>query len=105
MASSDLPSNVRKVASRVTSLTRRDFLLTTSYVGAGLAVTGALPLASSASAEPVELAPYKTGLRMAATPATAYRAYRSKVVATPEVTTWVQPGPRVAGFALVKCAS
>ena len=90
MASSDLPSNVRKVASRVTSLTRRDFLLTTSYVGAGLAVTGALPLASFASPEPVELAPYKTGLRMAATPATAYRAYRSKVVATPEVTTWVQ---------------
>ncbi len=90
MSNSNLLPDVNKVPNQVTSLTRRDFLLTTSYVGAGLAVTSALPLASSASAEPVELATYKSGLRMAATPATAYRAYRSKVVATPEVTTWVQ---------------
>ena len=33
---------------------------------------------------------YLTGSRMAATPATAYRAYRSRVVTNPEVTTWVQ---------------
>jgi DUF1680 family protein len=43
-----------------------------------------------ADAEPEELTPYLTGLRMAATPATAYRAYRSKAVANPEVSTWVQ---------------
>jgi len=73
------------------SLTRRNFLLNTTYVGAGLAVTGTInPLVQQAAAEPVDLAPYLTGLRMAATPATAYRAYRSKVVANPEVTTWIQ---------------
>jgi uncharacterized protein len=36
------------------------------------------------------LAPYLTGMRMAATPASAYRAYRSKVVQTPSITTFVQ---------------
>jgi len=36
------------------------------------------------------MAPYLTGMRMAATPATFYRAYRSKVGASPDVTTWVQ---------------
>jgi len=73
------------------SLTRRTFLLNSTYAGAGLAVAGAMdPTALLAVAEPPQLAPYLTGLRMAATPATAYRAYRSKVVATPDVTTWVQ---------------
>jgi DUF1680 family protein len=73
------------------SLTRRDFLLNTTYAGAGLAVSGAVDSAMLwAAVEQPELAPYLTGLRMAATPATAYRAYRSKVVATPDVTTWVQ---------------
>jgi DUF1680 family protein len=48
------------------------------------------PLAVLAAAEPVEFASYMTGLRMAATPATAYRAYKSKVVTHPDVTTWVQ---------------
>ena len=73
------------------SLTRRNFLRSTTYVGAGLAVAGPLgPLAPLAAVEAVELTPYVTGLRMAATPATAYRAYRSKVVANPEVATWVQ---------------
>jgi DUF1680 family protein len=52
---------------------------------------GALnPSALWAAAEEPQLAPYLTGLRMAATPATAYRAYRSKVVADPEIATWVQ---------------
>ena len=90
MSNSNLLPDANQLPNQVSSLTRRDFLLTTTYVGAGLAMTGALPLTSSASTEPVELAPYKTGLRMAATPATAYRAYRSKIVATPDSTTWVQ---------------
>jgi len=73
------------------SLTRRNFLRNTSYVGAGLAATSTFsPLAKAAAAEQVELEPFKTGLRMAATPATNYRAYRSKVVANPEVATWIQ---------------
>jgi len=71
--------------------TRRNFLLTATYVGGGLAVTGSVkPLIAHAVPESTELAPYLTGIRMAATPATAYRAYRSKVVASPAVTTWIQ---------------
>ncbi len=73
------------------SSTRRDFLQNTTYLGVGLAVTGAInPLVQHASAQATDLAPYITGLRMAATPATAYRAYRSKATASPDVTTWVQ---------------
>ncbi len=73
------------------SLTRRNFIVGSTYAGAGLAVTsGMKPLAALAAAEPVDLASYRTGLRMAATPATAYRAYKSKVVMHPDVTTWVQ---------------
>jgi hypothetical protein len=72
------------------SITRRKFLLRTSYAGAGLAMAGTVrPLATWASVEP-QLAPYLTGLRMAASPTTAYRAYRSKTVANSEVTTWIQ---------------
>ena len=89
MSDSDLLPNTNEVASRVTSLSRREFLLTASYAGAGLAVSGAFPSAAGAT-EPDELAPYLTGMRMAATPATAYRAYRSQVVTTPDITTWVQ---------------
>jgi DUF1680 family protein len=36
------------------------------------------------------LALHATGIRMAATPATHYRAYKSKPVARPDTTTWVQ---------------
>jgi DUF1680 family protein len=36
------------------------------------------------------LEPYLSGVRMAATPATNYCAYRSKVVSEPETVTWVQ---------------
>ncbi len=75
-------------ANRTNSVSRRDFLLSTSYVGAGLAVKGSI--ASLVFAEPVQLAPYLTGLRMAATPATAYRAYRSKIAPNPEIESWVQ---------------
>jgi DUF1680 family protein len=72
------------------SLTRRKFLRTTGYAGAGLAVTTTIKPMAAHAAVPVELAPYLTGTRMAATPASAYRAYRSKVVTDPDVTTWVQ---------------
>ncbi len=73
------------------SLTRRAFLVNTTYTGAGLLVAGAAkPAMLWADAPAPSLAPYLTGMRMAATPATAYRAYRSKVVSNPEVTTWVQ---------------
>ncbi len=84
--------NVRQSGgNRTKGLSRREFLLSTSYVGAGLAVTGTTgPFASLAAAEPVQLGPYLTGLRMAATPATAYRAYRSKVVAHREIESWIQ---------------
>lgn len=73
-------------------VTRRRFLLKSSYAGAGLALAGTITPTSAwgfAGAAP-ELAPYLTGMRMAATPATAYRAYRSKTVQNPNVTTWVQ---------------
>ena len=71
-------------------LTRRSFLLGTTCAGAGLAVTRTMhPVALLANAEP-DLAPYLTGMKMAATPSTSYRAYRSKVVANPEIATWFQ---------------
>ena len=73
------------------SITRRTFLLNTTYAGAGLAVSGPIrPVAMWAALEQPQLAPYLTGMRMAATPATAYRAYRSKVVKNPAVLTWIQ---------------
>ncbi len=73
------------------SVTRRCFLLNTTYLGAGLAVTDAFsPLQLLAATSPVQLEPYLTGMRMAATPATAYCAYRSKVVTNPETVTWFQ---------------
>lgn len=74
------------------SVTRRVFLRNSSCAGASLALAGAIRSTSAmAFAEQVpEIAPYLTGMRMAATPATAYRAYRSKPVQNPNVTTWVQ---------------
>ena len=73
------------------SVTRRCFLLNTTYLGAGLAVTDTFsPLQLLAATNPVQLEPYLTGMRMAATPATAYCAYRSKVVTNPETVTWFQ---------------
>ena len=77
------------------SLTRRKFLVNTSYAGTGLLAAGATMPAvlwadAWADAAASFLAPYLSGMRMAATPATAYRAYRSKVVKNPEITTWVQ---------------
>jgi hypothetical protein len=73
------------------AVTRRKFLMNSTYACTGFAVIGTMrPLALWAQVSERDMAPYLAGLRMAATPATAYRAYRSKLVATPDVTTWVQ---------------
>jgi DUF1680 family protein len=77
------------------SFTRRKFLVNTTYAGTSLLVAGAARPAvlwadAWADAAASFLAPYLSGMKMAATPATAYRAYRSKVVTNPEITTWVQ---------------
>jgi len=73
------------------NVTRRNFLVGTTYAGAGLALTKAIrPISALAATTPAGLAPYTTGMRMAATPATKYRAYRSKVAQTPDIKTWVQ---------------
>jgi hypothetical protein len=65
--------------------------MSSTCAGTGLLVSSAVnPVALWADVGSQSLAPYLTGLRMAATPATAYRAYRSKVAANPDVKTWVQ---------------
>jgi DUF1680 family protein len=73
------------------SVSRRTFLKNTTYAGAGLIVSDATKpaLALAGEAAP-SLKPYLSGMRMAATPASAYRAYRSKTVSNPDTTTWVQ---------------
>lgn len=72
------------------SITRRIFLWSSTCAGAGIAITNALPSLLWASSTDTSLSPYLTGVRMAATPATDYRAYRSKVVSSPDSATWVQ---------------
>ena len=72
------------------AVTRRKFLKNTTLAGAGFAVVGVMKPVLWAGGVDQEMAPYLTGVRMAATPATAYRAYRSKAVASANVTTWVQ---------------
>ncbi|HET7100408.1 MAG TPA: beta-L-arabinofuranosidase domain-containing protein, partial [Terriglobia bacterium] len=72
------------------SVTRRSFLQTATCVSAGLAVGGATPTRLFAAERANSLTPYLTGMEMASTPATLYRAYRSKPVAEPETSTWVQ---------------
>ncbi len=73
------------------SVTRRAFLRNTTYAGAGLVVSDAVkPVLALAGETVPSLTPYVTGMRMAATPASAYRAYRSKIVSNPDTTTWVQ---------------
>ncbi|MGC2404174.1 MAG: beta-L-arabinofuranosidase domain-containing protein [Acidobacteriaceae bacterium] len=73
------------------SVTRRSFLISGACT-TGVALTGgmyprvwALPENTSP-----ELTPYLTGMKMAATPATHYRAYRSRAAQSPSVNTWVQ---------------
>jgi DUF1680 family protein len=72
------------------SLTRRSFLANATCAGATAAVGGVSVISGWAADEVPELAPYLTGTRMAATPATEYRAYRSKTVTDANTTTWVQ---------------
>jgi hypothetical protein len=77
--------------SKASHFTRRKFLMSSTCAGTGLLFSGTvIPVVLWADAGSQALAPYLTGLRMAATPATAYRAYRSKVAANSDVTTWVQ---------------
>ena len=70
-------------------LTRRRFLAGASYVSVLAAADSASSLAGWGSEQAPELAPYLSGMRMAATPATDYRAYRSKTVTNPDTVTWV----------------
>jgi DUF1680 family protein len=72
------------------SVTRRSFLVGTTCAGTVAVVDGISPLAASTLTPPPELAPYLSGMRMAATPASDFRAYRSKTVTNPETPTWVQ---------------
>jgi uncharacterized protein len=72
------------------TVTRREFLHGTTCATAGLALAGSINSLAAVAADGPRLVRYATGMRMAATPATKYRAYRSRVVQTPEVRTWVQ---------------
>ena len=72
-------------------LTRRSFLKSTTYSGAALALGDALkPALALGEDGSVSLGPYLTAMRIAPTPASAYRAYRSKVVGSPDTTMWLQ---------------
>jgi uncharacterized protein len=80
-------------------LTRREFLGTSVGTGAGIAASRFMK-ADSGIAAPVDpgvappvneqVIPAPTGEWMANTPASAYRAYRSKLAKTADATTWVQ---------------
>ena len=73
------------------SVTRRSFLKSTTLAGAGLMVAEAVkPVEALAQEAPVSLNSYLSGMRMAATPAAAYKAYRSKIVGNPDTTMWIQ---------------
>ena len=73
------------------SVSRRSFLKNTTFAGAGLVVADAIsPALAFAQEAPAPIAPYLSGMRMAATPASKYRAYRSKVVSRADTTTWLQ---------------
>ena len=80
-------------------LTRRKFLETSVGAGAGIAASrflkadaGVASPADAGAAPPVneQVVPAPTGEWMANTPASAYRAYRSKPAKTADATTWVQ---------------
>lgn len=74
--------------------TRRTIVQSATLAGAGLLLGNSRQLGlwaeAADSSEAQYLVPYLTGMRMAPTPATAYRAYKSKAVANPGITTWVQ---------------
>lgn len=73
------------------SISRRAFLRSSACAGLGMiGVERATPAALLAALEDPQLGPYLSGMRMAATPATDYRAYRSRTVTDPGLPTWVQ---------------
>jgi uncharacterized protein len=73
------------------SVTRRTFLKSTTYASAALVVAEAIKPGFALTREAAEsLTPYLSGMRVAATPASAYRAYRSKTVGNAATSTWVQ---------------
>jgi hypothetical protein len=70
---------------------RRIFFKSSAAVTTGLILTQAAgPARLLATLLDPGLAPYDSGQRMAATPATDYRAYRSKPVSNQQIATWVQ---------------
>jgi uncharacterized protein len=70
---------------------RRTFLKDSTHAGAGFILVRAVaPESLLAALSDPQLAPYLTGHRMAATPATHYRPYQSKPVTNPSLATWVQ---------------
>ncbi|MHB1935964.1 MAG: beta-L-arabinofuranosidase domain-containing protein [Acidobacteriaceae bacterium] len=74
------------------SITRRRFLGGAVYAGTGAVAASFLDPSSlfAASERMTGLGRYATGEQMAATPATFYRAYRSKPSASPHIATWLQ---------------
>ena len=72
-------------------LTRRKFLETSVGTGAGIAASRILKAdAGMASPSDERIIPAPIGEWMANTPASAYRAYRSKPAKSADATTWVQ---------------
>lgn len=72
-------------------LSRRHFLLAASCASADLAFAGAIHAQNDLVPTGVlSLMPYATGLKIAATPAVQYRAYRSRTVPQAETSTWIQ---------------
>ena len=74
------------------SITRRRFLGIATYAGTGAVAASFLdPSVLFAAPETANgLGRYASGEQMAATPATFYRAYRSKPSTNPHITTWLQ---------------
>ena len=74
------------------SITRRRFLGGAVYAGTGVVAVSFLDpsLLFAAPEQMVDLGRHATGEQMAATPATFYRAYRSKPSTSPNVTSWLQ---------------
>ena len=73
------------------AISRRAFLGAAVSTGAALAASGSAKRVTSASsnADP-EIIPAPTGEWMAATPASEYRAYRSKLAKSADAPTWIQ---------------
>lgn len=72
-------------------LSRRRFLQTSAIAGAGIAAPGAIKASAGAASPPADqVIPAPTGEWMTNTPASAYRAYRSKRAKSADTTTWVQ---------------